>query len=300
MTIATRIDSALAHWSARRREHVTELPGVRYVNTEAGVVRVLDSGSNKPCVVFVPDGPNVIEHYRHLTELLAPRLRVVCFDLPGFGFSIPSKNYGHSLDQGAGAVLAILGTLGIAKATLGFSCANGFYALRVARLAPSRVASLLLAQTPSVAAMHAWVDHIIPSTLKIPAIGQVACWLLRRKAAHGWYDTALPRNMDREPFRRPAMTALESGGCFCLAGIVQGLMQESAESLIGVTAPCTMIWGAKDHSHRHTNAASLLDCIPHASIVRFDDCGHFPDLEQPQRYASQLLQHIAQHQPAAI
>lgn len=295
MTIATRIDSALAHWSARKHKRATELPGVRYVNTEAGVVRVLDSGSNKPCVVFVPDGPNVIEHYVHLTELLAPTLRVVCFDMPGFGFSIPSGNYGYSLDQGAHTVLTVLDTLGIAKATLAFSCGNGFYALRVARLAPNRVASLMLAQTPSVAAMHAWVDHVIPSTLKVPAIGQVAGWLLRRKAAHAWYDTALPRNTDRERFRRPALAALDSGGCFCLAGVVQGLMKESVDSLTGVTAPCTMIWGAKDYSHRHTDAASLLDCVPHATIVRFEECGHFPHLEQPERYASQLLQQVAKY-----
>jgi pimeloyl-ACP methyl ester carboxylesterase len=294
MTIGARIDSALTRWSARRHKPALDLPGVRYINSQAGAIRVLDSGSTKPCVVFAPDGPNVIEHYRHLIELLTPTLRLVCLDMPGFGLSLPSTHYTHSLDQGAHAILTVLDALGIARATLALSCANGFYALRAARLAPNRIAGLMLAQTPSLPAMHAWAQHIIPSTLRLPAIGQVAGWLVRRKAAHAWYDAALPRNTDKEPLRRPAMTALACGGCFCLASVVQGLLKESAESIADITTPCTMIWGAADHSHRHTNAASLLDSVPHARIVRFDGCGHFPDLEQPQRYASHLLLQVAQ------
>ena len=270
-------------------------PQIRFVDTVAGSIRVLDSGSTKPCVVFVPDGPNVIEHYEGLAGLLARKCRIVCFDMPGFGFSLPSSSYSHSLNQGAGAVLAVLDSLDIEVATLAFSCGNGFYALRAARLAPERVSSLFLAQTPSLPAMHAWVDRVIPWPLKVPVLGQMAAWLFRHKAAHAWYDIALPKTTDREFLRRPSRRALSRGACFCLAGVVQGLARESAKSLEGVTTPCTMVWGAMDRSHRLTNAQSLLDCVPHADVVRFEDCGHFPDLEQPQRYANLLIDHIVRH-----
>ena len=87
--------------------------------------RVFDSESAKPCVVFVPDGPNVIEHYEAVFALLSPRRRVVCFDMPDFGFSLPTPTYAHSLDQGANAVIGVLDALEIERATLAFSCANG-------------------------------------------------------------------------------------------------------------------------------------------------------------------------------
>ncbi len=74
-----------------------------FVETSAGRVRVHDSGSTKPCVVMAPDGPNTIEHYARLIELLSPALRVVCFDMPGFGYSIPAPRYSHALDEGARA-----------------------------------------------------------------------------------------------------------------------------------------------------------------------------------------------------
>jgi pimeloyl-ACP methyl ester carboxylesterase len=105
-------------------------------------------------VVFVPDGPNVIEHYAGLILALSERLRVVCFDMPGFGHSLPR------LEQGANTVLAVLDRLDIRSATLAFSCANGFYALRAARLAPGRVSSLFLSRTPSLDAMHACMCRV--------------------------------------------------------------------------------------------------------------------------------------------
>ena len=290
--LSARTDSWLASFAARG--HTLPADGqTRYLETAAGRVRVFDSGGALPTVVFVPDGPNVIEHYERLFTRLKPHLRVVCFDLPGFGFSLPSGDYTHTVDQGAATVIAILDALGIESATLAFSCGNGFYALRTAKLVPQRIASLFLAQTPSLPAMRRWTDRIVPRLLRVPVLGQLAMWITRKRAAHGWYDIALPRSTDREPFRAPARSALACGACFSLASVVQGLLRTRDAAIGGVTTPCTVVWGARDHSHQHTPAASLRDCVPHAELVQFDDCGHFPDLEQPERYATLLIAHVA-------
>jgi len=34
---------------------------------------------------------------------------------------------------------------------------------------------------------------------------------------------------------------------------------------------------------------SFLELVPKAEVVRFEDCGHFPDLEQPERFADLLF-----------
>ncbi len=301
MMLASLLDSYLARKAldGRAQAAISTAP-LRYLDTSQGAVRVFDTGADQPCVIFVPDGPNVIEHYDRLIPLLADDFRVVCFDMPGFGFSMPDGAYRHSLDQGARMVLEVMDSLGIATATLAFSCANGLYALRACRIAPSRIASLFLAQTPSLHGMHAWARRMIPWPLRVPVLGQLLAWTLRKKMARGWYHTALPKNTDKAPYRKLADDALTSGSCFCLAGVVQGLSRESAASLAGVQAPCTMLWGSLDKSHRQTAPESLLDCVPHAEIIRFDECGHFPDLEQPQRYAQLLRAHLGKlTRPAA-
>ncbi|RDD82436.1 alpha/beta hydrolase [Dyella tabacisoli] len=256
---------------------------------------MLDTTTPGPSVVLVPDGPNTIEHYSTLIARLSPHRRVICFDMPGFGFSRPAANYGHSLDQGARAVLDVLDHLGIERTTLAFSCANGFYAMQAAQLAPSRIASLFLAQTPSLAAMHAWTDHVIPRPLHIPVLGQTIARAFRRKMVASWYRYALPESTDPKPFQQTAMHALSAGGCFCLAGVVQGLSREPITALAELSVPCTMLWGTRDRSHRHTAPESLLACAPRAEIIRVDDCGHFPDIEQPERYVELLLAHLRKY-----
>ncbi len=294
--IRSTVDSMLARYSARRcKKTSVEVLPTRSIETSVGPVRVYDSRSGKPCVVFVPDGPNVIEHYERLIGLLSPKLRVVCFDMPGFGFSLPRRSYKHSLDQGAHAVLGVLDALAITSATLAFSCANGFYALRIAQTAPERVSSLFLSQTPSMSAMHVWSKRAIPWPLRIPVLGQIVGWLIRKKAAQAWYGIALPRKTCARSSKVKAQSALSNGGCFCLASVCQGLVREKVDSLMGVMAPCTLLWGTKDHSHRYTDSLSLHELVPSAEIIRFEDCGHFPDLEQPERFAAILMESVTRY-----
>ncbi len=306
--LASLLDSLLTRLSAWRAGAPpgSALP-TRRVATPVGCVQVFDSGAAdgawgadgtaKPCVILVPDGPNVIAHYDVLIRLLSVRLRVVCFDMPGFGQSLPCAAYTHSLDDGARAVLGVMDALQIERATLAFSCANGFYALALARLAPQRVTQLILSQTPSLEVMHGWVSRIIPWPLKLPVIGQLAGWALRRKAALGWYRLALPRGADAAPFQGKARMALVGGGCFCLAGVVQGLGRElpalQAGALGDMKVPCTLVWGTQDRSHRPEAVGSLATYLPHATKLEFEDCGHFPDVEQAARFARLVLRFAA-------
>jgi pimeloyl-ACP methyl ester carboxylesterase len=182
---------------------------------------------------------------------------------------------------------------------LAFSCANGFYALRAAQMAPDRIACLVLSQTPSLDAMHRWVERIIPRPITIPVVGQIAAWLFRRKATRSWYHAALPKTTQARPFQDKALHALANGACFCLAGVVQGLCREKDELLSHVTTPLTVVWGTQDRSHKATDPNSLSVSAPHAEIVRFQDCGHFPDVEQPERYAALLLDRVAKVERSA-
>jgi pimeloyl-ACP methyl ester carboxylesterase len=281
------VDSLLTRFSARQRKGVTGgvLP-TRRIETPVGCVRVYDSESAKPCVVFVPDGPNIIEHYETLFSLLSQRLRVVCFDMPGFGYSLPQPSYGHSLDQGARAVLGVLDGLGIKKATLAFSCANGFYALRAAQLAPERITNLVLSQTPSLTAMHAWTSRVIPWPLRIPVVGPDFRYL-PQKGRTGVVRQPCRERQHQSPFQEKALDALSGGAC-CLASVVQGLasrkngfVERCGDSLRDMGAKITP-----------TNIPIQGPCmsLSLAEIVHFEDCGHFPDIEQPERFAAILTE----------
>jgi pimeloyl-ACP methyl ester carboxylesterase len=289
--------AAFDAWLGRLNQHhflVREVFGglPEFIPTEFGKIRVYDSRGQQPAVVLVPDGPCVIESYAHLIRLLLPHFRVICFDLPGFGHSYPSPTYTHSLEQGAKAVLAVLDALRVERTALAFSCANGFYALKVAELAGDRIVHLVLSQTPSPAAMHRWAKRIIPPVLHVPVLGQGVFWAVRQKAAQSWLHFAPAKSSQTANFAEPALQALAHGGCFCMVGAYQGLRPISNATFSSLKIPSTVVWGTRDRSHRHTKPESLLEILPHADVVRFEDAGHLPDLEQPARFAALLQERM--------
>ena len=262
------------------------------LDTDAGKIRIKDTGGNKPALVMVPDGPCVIEHFESLITELLPHFRVICFDMPGLGFSYPKLSYNFGLEKSTKIIISVLDALKIERATLSFSCVNGYVAIAVAKNFPERVSQLVLAQTPSVHEMkNQWVDRNIPKPVRIPYIGQAINMAMSKKFASKWYDMALPRNSPhKEDFLTRSISSLHSGGCFCLASIVQGIRSVGDNELSDIEAPTTMIWGNKDWSHKNTKFESLRDHVPHCEIHEFDGCGHFPYLEQPRAFAALLME----------
>jgi pimeloyl-ACP methyl ester carboxylesterase len=158
--------------------------------------------------------------------------------------------------------------------------------MNLAKRYPSRATHLVLAQTPSFAGMRKWTDRNIPGLLRIPYLGQVVTAAKAEFLASRWLDRALPRDSaHRVSLPRPAQQALRAGGCFCLASLVQGLLRIQADDTCGVRCPTLAIHGDSDFSHRATDFRSITEPVPHARVTRFEGCGHFPDLEQADRYA---------------
>jgi len=263
---------------------------MRYVQTKAAALRVLDTGGSKPVLVLTPDGPCVIEHLEPLIPSFSERFRVVCFDMPGNGFSFPARGYRFGIPETADAIIELLDRLSIAKAAFAFTCANGFFAMNVAKRYPQRVTHLVLAQTPSFASMRKWTDRNIPGVLRAPYLGQAVNAVKAEYLATRWFDRALPRNSEHKgDFVAHAHNALQAGGCFCVASLVQGWRRVQDADTCGVQCPTLAIHGDSDFSHKQTDFRSITDAVPHAHVIRFKGCGHFPNLEQ----ASQYVEHVS-------
>jgi len=284
------LDSIIAAIRGKNRQQKSlHAENMKLLATQAGKIRILDTGGDRHPLLIVPDGPCTIEHYSDLIDLLSPDFRVVCFDLPGFGFSYPALNYDFSISQTAEAVIEVMDLLSISYASLAFTCANGFFALYLAKHYQARVSNLILGQTPSFTSMRHWNERIIPKVLHIPYLGQAIVAGFARQFSSRWYDTALPQNSEHKPqFVADADKSLKSGGCFCLASLVQGLRRTHDSEISEVSVPTLAIYGNKDRSHKHTDFTSLREHASNAEVITFQGCGHFPDLERPKEYAKHI------------
>jgi pimeloyl-ACP methyl ester carboxylesterase len=58
--------------------------------------------------------------------------------------------------------------------------------------------------------------------------------------------------------------------------------------LASVPQSARLIWGDADRSHCRSRVHSLRELLPNAECLTFEACGHFPELEAPQRFAEVL------------
>jgi pimeloyl-ACP methyl ester carboxylesterase len=258
------------------------------------VVRVRDMGRGPRTIVLTPDAPVVLENYDELMALLAPHARVVCFEFPGCGFSFPRFGFDFTLAAYVGTLGKVMDALGIARATLAFTCVNALVAMAYARQHPQRVERLALAQVADTAGMLEFARRIDltvggVAVLHTPILGQLFMIAMRKPIAHRWFRSALPKGSDIEPIWGPARRVFAGGGAFCLASLIQGQAKVTGDDFAVADIPATVVWGESDRTHRQTRKDSVLALLPQARLHRLAECGHCPDIESPRQYQRFLL-----------
>lgn len=256
-------------------------------------LRVLDTQLGENTILIIPDGPNVIEHYFYMLDDLKKDYRVIIFDLPGFGFSYHNGNYDFSFKKTNEILFELIEILNLKKVNIVFPCANGFYGLAFAQQYPELINHLMLLQTPSLGEMRKWTDRVVPTYLKTPYVGQLLMPFVEKKFAKKWYDYALPKEKDRKIYQDVALDAVKKGGSFCLCSLSQGLSaEENFQLTIDESVPATLIYGDSDFTHKTTDFSSIKSYHKGIDIIRFVKCGHFPDLEEKEKFIAVLHEKI--------
>ncbi len=286
------IDALRFSLKGKTKKYATH-SAIQMLKLSIGTIRILDTKAGKKTILIIPDGPNIIEHYFSLVKKLKKSFRVIIFDLPGFGFSTHKGNYDYSFQKTNQLIVELLSVINLPKVNLVFPCAGGFYGLAFTQAYPEKVNHLLLIQTPSLGEMKKWTQRIVPNYLKKPYLSQVLMPLVENKFANNWYDYALPKEVDGSAYKSVALKGIKDGGSFCLCSLTQGLTEEMDTDLsIDVSIPLTLVYGTKDFTHKGTNFESILQYHAKADLIAFEQCGHFPDLEQEDKFTKLLKEKI--------
>ena len=274
---AGRVDEARA---------LASRPGVSFVETSGGRIRVRRGGSTgRISVLWAADGPNVIEHYDRLISALEGRVEWVVFEPPGTGASTPARSFDFTVDAFTRSCTEVLEAVG--PRTLVFPCYLGFVGQRIARARPDLVRGLVMPQTPSWGDMQRWADSVDPKRLlRTPVLGQLMLALRRRDVAATWYRMSTSDRRFRAPFIEAANEAFAFGGCFCLASLMQGYARGPAPESADLSLPSAVVWGERDRTHRHSDPTQSL---PGAEVITMPECGHSPELEDPEGFVDRLL-----------
>lgn len=296
--MAARLDSIGARKKAKRFRHgwpARSRSDIRFMEVGAVTFRYREAGRGRP-IIFAADPPVTLEAYDRLLNHYADDFRVIVFELPAMGFSVPGFWQDYRFRQANDALAAFICRVAKEPAILAFSCVAGLGALDIGGRYPALVSHLIQIQTPSWPEEIRWKRARDPKNiLAKPFFGQIAMRKLARSRAPLWLDLAVGRKECIASLCACATDALDHGAAWGLATAFQSYLPEKEPPFVRVVQPTLALWGNSDGSHRGTDRRSSLWLCDHPAsrVVEFGDLGHFPELEDVERIHAEIVRFVS-------
>ncbi|HSK54601.1 MAG TPA: alpha/beta fold hydrolase [Jiangellales bacterium] len=260
----------------------------------------LDEGAGAP-LVFVHGLLGSHRGWAHLVADLASERRVIAPDLLGHGTS--AKPVGdYSLGSHAAILRDLLDHLGVERVDLVGHSLGGGIALQFTYLFPDRVARLVLVSSgglgrevglPLRAATLPGAELVLPllaSTWvreRAEAVGQrLARAGIRPRAdvTEGWRGfVSLADAETRRAFLATSRSVIDPGG--------QTVTAVPRLSLVA-QLPTLLVWGARDRLIPLRHGILAAQSIPGSRVEVFESAGHYPHLDDPDRFTRVLLDFV--------
>lgn len=264
----------------------------------------VDAGEGAP-VVFVHGLLGSHRDWADLLDTLSAHHRVLAPDLFGHGASAkPMGDY--SLGAHAATLRDLLDHLGIGAVTLVGHSLGGGIALQFAYLFPDRVQRLVLVSSGGLGrelslllrvATFPGVEWVLPVLAsrwvrdRGEALGRGLARVGMRAgsdATQAWRGfVSLGDPESRRAFLATSRSVIDPGGQTVTA---QHRLSEIA------AVPTLLVSGTHDRLIPSWHAVAAQQAMPNSRIVVFERAGHFPHLEDPDRFARVLNEFIADNQ----
>lgn len=278
--------------------------GDQFANIGGARVRYRDSGGAGPSVLMTHGIGESLEFWHPQFDALGQSLRLIAWDLPGHGLS-DERVDAMDLEGQAAVAWQLLDELGVGRVHLVGNSLGAAMSLRMAEQVPSRVGSLLLANSAALGgevfgAFRLMTLPLLGELMNHPGptavAQQIKAIVHRPEAITPEVRTAIERNVRRPGGGRHFLALLR--GLSSLRGQRSAVWQRSHGILRQLPdVPLLFVHGEHDvvlpveHSRRaHAIARG-------SELVVLDDCGHTPQLEKPGLF-NRLLQGLVQRSPA--
>lgn len=279
--------------------HSGAMPGEPKTATFASVdgarVRYVDVGKGPP-VVLIHGFASSLETWDALIPELSKTHRVIAMDLKGFGWTDrPEGDYSPKAE--AHLVLRLLEARGIEKAAFVAHSWGSSIALELALAAPERVSRIAL--------YDAWVyEGQLPTFFVMSRAGGVGEALFsmyyNERADERMSLAFFDKTLVSEPLAEAVERSLERPGTIAaaLAG-VRGMHYTEVEARYRtIDKPTLLLWGREDAVTTLPFGERLSRELPHARLVVYPRCGHFPMLEAKSASNAELIRFLDEEDKA--
>jgi pimeloyl-ACP methyl ester carboxylesterase len=266
----------------------------RWIDVAERAVNVIELGEG-PCVLFIHGLSGSWQNWLENIPEIARDHRVVAVDLPGFGHSsMPRERI--TMTRYAAIVDELMGVLGVERATLVGNSMGGFVALDIALQHPQRVDRLVLVSAAGLSVEHMRNDRAMVALRRLERLITGYNGLIASRADNVSRRAGLRRQVLRlvaaHPHLLPAPLVseqLKASGKPGFLDAVEALTTYPIRSrLPEIECPTLVVWGALDRLVPVADAERFLRGISGSRAVIYEDTGHVPMLERPERFNADL------------
>lgn len=227
-------------------------------------------------------------------DALKGQRRVIRFDLPAFGLTGPDPHNDYSIAAYVRLVLAVMDRLAVQRFVLAGNSLGGQIAWGTALASPERVHQLVLVD----AAGYDFVPTSVPIGFRIartPGLRGVMEYVLPRGAVDSSVRNVYgdPGKVTRELVDRYYELTLRAGNRQALAHRLEQRLSGDENRIRELRVPTLILWGGKDRLIPPDNARRFATDIAGSRLVMFDELGHVPQEEDPQKTVVALRAFLA-------
>jgi len=257
---------------------------LKTIDADGKSISLLESepGKNKPTIVMVHGFAANKENWIRFAAYLTDDYHVVAMDLPGHGDSVKDFNLRYGLKDQVVYVNEILSQLKINKFHMTGNSMGGAISALYAVAYPDQVESLFLIDPAGI--------HVYDCELtRRLAEGENPLIVTCNEDFYRLMDFAL----EQKPYIPWPITSVMAEKAVANEAINRKIFadfhREMDETFNGeikkITAPTLILWGAEDRIIDMKNAVIFNQMIPHSELVVFDETGHAPMIEMPEKAA---------------
>jgi pimeloyl-ACP methyl ester carboxylesterase len=282
--------------------------GLRELTLHGHRVAYRQAGSG-PVVVLIHGITSDSSTWRRVLPYLARRFTVIAPDLAGHGGSAKPKG-DYSLGAHASGVRDLLLALGHDHATFVGHSLGGGIAMQISYQFPERCERLVLVDSGGLgrdvslllrAATLPGSEFVLPllSASRLLDAGRLAGSALGRLGLRAGTDieemarghATLSDREARAAFVQTLRSVVEPGG---------QRVNASNRLYLAKHLPLLLVWGERDSLIPVAHGREAHEHVPGSRLEVFADSGHFPQLDEPERFLDVLVDFIDSTEPAAL
>lgn len=261
---------------------------LREIEVRGAPIRYVEFGSGEGPPLLLVHG--IAGCWQHWLENIAPlgrHRRVLAVDLPGFGSSAPMRE-AVSMTEYADALDALCDVLSTGPVVAVGNSMGGCISAELAIRHPSRVDRLALVDAAGISIARGRQLHLRSLVRLLAAVGTTGSVADRRMLRRPGFRHLALGGMVRHPTRlRLDLISRQVDGTGAPA-FLEAMTELRAcglrERLPEIDCPTLVVFGRDDVLVPVRDAQDFARLISDSRVLIFDDTGHMPMLERPQRF----------------